>query len=110
MHHGSETRPYRSPSVLNRVGVVTDTRPLDARRLRPLSPAAVIRLTAPGWARRLRVLAFPVASLHLRYALRTRIWLIPLLMLVTFVGAAVLTLAIDRSGNYGLVSQSVTGS
>jgi hypothetical protein len=47
---------------------------------------------------------------RLRHKLRTRIWLIALLSLVAALVMAIVTLAIDRANDYGLVSQSVTGS
>jgi uncharacterized membrane protein len=41
--------------------------------------------------------------------LRTKLWVIPLLGLVAGVGLAIGTLAIDRAGDYKLVSQTLTG-
>jgi uncharacterized membrane protein len=42
-------------------------------------------------------------------ALRAKLWLIPLIGLVAGVGLAVGTVAIDRAGDYRLVSQTLTG-
>jgi len=51
-----------------------------------------------------------VSLLRLRHALRTRIWLVPLLIPLLMLGFAVLTLAIDRANDYELVGQSLIGS
>ena len=41
---------------------------------------------------------------------RTRLWLLPLICVLTGIGGAVALLAIDRSSGYSLVAQGVTGS
>jgi uncharacterized membrane protein len=47
---------------------------------------------------------------RLRHALRARIWLVPTVVLIAFLGFAPATLAIDRANGDTLVGHSVTGS
>jgi uncharacterized membrane protein len=47
---------------------------------------------------------------RLKYALGSRIWLIPLLWLVAGIGLAFATVAVDRAAGYDLVPRSVTGT
>jgi uncharacterized membrane protein len=51
-----------------------------------------------------------MSVLRLRHALQTRFWIVPLLSLAAFLGLAIVTLAIDRAHDYGLVSHTFTGT
>jgi uncharacterized membrane protein len=51
-----------------------------------------------------------MSLLRLRHALQTRFWIVPLLSLEAFLGLAIVTLAIDRAHDYGLVSHTFTGT
>jgi uncharacterized membrane protein len=51
-----------------------------------------------------------VGHFRLEHLARTRLWLVPLLCLLTGVGLAVEILAIDKASGYHVVRQSVTGS
>jgi uncharacterized membrane protein len=51
-----------------------------------------------------------VRLFRLAYALRSSLWLVPLLCLLAGIGAALGALALDRSSGYTLVPQTVTGS
>jgi uncharacterized membrane protein len=47
---------------------------------------------------------------RLRHELRTAIWLVPILCLFASLALAIVTLAIDRAGDFKLIGQSVLGS
>jgi uncharacterized membrane protein len=51
-----------------------------------------------------------VRHFRLLHFVRTRLWLLPLVCVVTGVGAAVSLLAIDRASGYSVVGKGVTGS
>lgn len=51
-----------------------------------------------------------VRRFRLDHLVRTRLWLVPLICVVTAVGLALALLALDKSSGYGLVGKSVTGS
>jgi uncharacterized membrane protein len=51
-----------------------------------------------------------VRRFRFQYLVRTRLWLLPLICVLTGIGAAVALLAIDKASGYSLVGQGVTGS
>ena len=51
-----------------------------------------------------------VRHFRLLHFVRTRLWLLPLICVLTGIGAAVALLAIDRASGYSIVGKGVTGS
>src|SRR5882757_3638133 len=51
-----------------------------------------------------------IRRFRLEYRARTRLWLVPLVCVVSGLGLAVALLAIDSASGHDLVAQSVTGS
>ncbi|HWD65808.1 MAG TPA: DUF2254 domain-containing protein [Solirubrobacteraceae bacterium] len=51
-----------------------------------------------------------VRRFRFQHLLRTRLWLLPLICVLTAIGLAVALLAIDKASRYSLVGQTVTGS
>ncbi|MCW2996580.1 MAG: conserved rane protein of unknown function [Solirubrobacterales bacterium] len=52
----------------------------------------------------------PGGAYRLHHVVRTRLWLVPLLCMLAGATLAAVTIAIDRSSDYGLVSQDWTGT
>jgi uncharacterized membrane protein len=51
-----------------------------------------------------------VRRFRFHHLVRTRLWLLPLICVLTAIGLALALLALDKASGYSLVGQSVTGS